>query len=181
MASARQIEANQRNAKFSRGPRTSAGKAAAAKNALRHGLLSEEAMLPGESALDYARFTEKLYVELNPIGELESALVGRIGGLLWRLKRIGRLEAGILMWKHADLELPSWSQKPTSIFSDSDLTTLGETYQYGADSLAKLSRYETSIERSMYKALHELQRLQAARKGDHVPAPVVVDVNVTEP
>jgi hypothetical protein len=44
--------------------------------------------------------------------------------------------------------------------------------------MRKLARYETSIERSLYKALDELQRLQAARAGGKVPAPVVVDVNV---
>ena len=47
------------------------------------------------------------------------------------------------------------------------------------DSLAKLSRYETSIERSLYKALHELQRLQASRKGQPVAVPVAVDIDVT--
>ena len=32
--------------------------------------------------------------------------------------------------------------------------------------LSKLSRYETAMARSLYKALHELQRLQAARGAD---------------
>ena len=181
MASARQIEANRLNAKSSHGPKTDAGKAIAAQNALQHGLLSQEAILPGESASDYASFAEKLYAELQPIGELESALVGRIGGLLWRLKRIGRLEAGILMWEHADLKSLSFDEAvraPQYIFGDSDMTTQGQLYSRGADTLTKLSRYERSIDKSLYKAMHELQRLQAARKGKH-PPPVVVDVEVT--
>ena len=41
----------------------------------------------------------------------------------------------------------------------------------GADTLVKLSRYEVAIERSFYRALHELQRLQEARKGGAVAAP----------
>lgn len=45
--------------------------------------------------------------------------------------------------------------------------------------MEKLSRYEAHIDRSLFKTLHELQRLQAARRGDAVPAPVVVDVDVT--
>ena len=49
------------------------------------------------------------------------------------------------------------------------------------DTLAKLSRYEVAIERSFYRALHELQRLQAARKGLDVSAPVVVDVDLPTP
>ncbi len=47
------------------------------------------------------------------------------------------------------------------------------------NSLAKLSRYETSIERSFYKALHELQRMQASREGKEVPLPLAVDVDVS--
>jgi hypothetical protein len=44
------------------------------------------------------------------------------------------------------------------------------------DALSKLSRCGTSIERSLYRALHELQRLQAPRAGVNVPPPVAVDV-----
>lgn len=47
------------------------------------------------------------------------------------------------------------------------------------NALAKLSRYETSLERSFYKALHELQRLQAARHGRDVPLPMAMDVEVS--
>jgi hypothetical protein len=47
--------------------------------------------------------------------------------------------------------------------------------------LEKLSRYETTLERSLYKALHELERRQAARDGQTVPLPVAVDVNLSGP
>jgi hypothetical protein len=42
-----------------------------------------------------------------------------------------------------------------------------------------LSRYEVTLERSFYKALHELQRLQAAHHGQAVPLPHAVDVDVS--
>jgi hypothetical protein len=45
--------------------------------------------------------------------------------------------------------------------------------------LEKLSRYETTLERSLFKALHELERRQAARDGQTVPLPVAVDVNLS--
>jgi hypothetical protein len=47
---------------------------------------------------------------------------------------------------------------------DAKTATLGRTFVRDAeevDAFSKLSRYETAIERSLYKALHELQRLQA--------------------
>ena len=43
----------------------------------------------------------------------------------------------------------------------------------------KVLRYETTIERQLYKAVNQLERLQRFRAGDHVPAPVQVDLNIT--
>ncbi len=43
----------------------------------------------------------------------------------------------------------------------------------------KLTRYETTLERSFHRNLHELQRLQAARVGKRVMAPVALDVDVS--
>lgn len=45
--------------------------------------------------------------------------------------------------------------------------------------LDKISRYETTLERSLYKTLHELQRLQAKRAGEPLPPPAVLDVDVS--
>jgi len=44
--------------------------------------------------------------------------------------------------------------------------------------LDRLLRYEGAIERQLYKALNQLERLQRLRAGDNVPAPVEVDVDV---
>jgi hypothetical protein len=49
----------------------------------------------------------------------------------------------------------------------------------GATSLQSITRYEAHLERSLYRALHEYQRLQGLRAGGKVPAPVVVDVDVS--
>ncbi len=45
--------------------------------------------------------------------------------------------------------------------------------------LDRLLKYEGSIEKQFYKALHELQRLQAARNHQPVPPPVAIDIDVT--
>jgi hypothetical protein len=39
-----------------------------------------------------------LRAELQPIGELENLLVDRITAAYWRLRRVGRVEAGIFAW-----------------------------------------------------------------------------------
>jgi hypothetical protein len=56
---------------------------------------------------------------------------------------------------------------------------VGAAFGPASDLLTKLSRYETTLERTLYRALHELQRLQAARAGQAVPPPVALDADVT--
>lgn len=46
--------------------------------------------------------------------------------------------------------------------------------------LDRLLRYEGAIERQLYKAMNQLERLQRMRSGDNVPAPVEVDVNTSQ-
>jgi hypothetical protein len=43
---------------------------------------------------------ENLRAELQPVGELENLLVDRIISAHWRLRRLGRVEAGIFVWEH---------------------------------------------------------------------------------
>ncbi len=45
--------------------------------------------------------------------------------------------------------------------------------------LTTFQRYEANIERSLFKSLHELQRLQAARHGGPVSIPVALDLNIS--
>lgn len=65
-----------------------------------------------------------------------------------------------------------------------DQETLATTFisdATSANALSKLSRYEVTLEGSFYKALHELQRLQAARAGQPAPLALAVDVDVSSP
>jgi hypothetical protein len=74
------------------------------------------------------------------------------------------------------------------VFAEEMQSMLGEQPSVGlafirdgnqGDSFSKLSRYESAIECGLYRALHELQRLQAERRGQQVPPPVVLDVQMT--
>jgi hypothetical protein len=47
-----------------------------------------------------------------------------------------------------------------------------------ANTLQKITRYEAHLSRQLLQALHELQRLQAARGGHPVPLPAALDVVV---
>jgi len=176
MTSDKQVQANQQNALKSTGPKTPKGKAAIRRNALKHGLLSQEVLLPGEDEAALKELGEHLRAELQPVGELENLLVERITAAAWRLHRLGRVEAGIFAW-----ELNNKFAVVTQ--SKADNTALGLAFirdANGANAFSKLSRYETTLERSLDKALHELQRLQAARNANgSVSPPAAVDVDVS--
>ena len=60
-----------------------------------------------------------------------------------------------------------------------DAELLGGAFISNSDGMSTLLRYETSIERSLFKTLHELQRLQGARQGLATSAPVAIDVDVS--
>ena len=72
MTSDKKAEANRRNALKSTGPRTPEGKDAVRLNALRHGILSREILLPGEDEDALRELGERLRNELQPVGELEN-------------------------------------------------------------------------------------------------------------
>ena len=40
-------------------------------------------------------------------------------------------------------------------------------------------RHEAALGRSLLRNMHELERLQAKRAGEHVPVPALVDVDVS--
>ena len=99
MTSDRKAEANHRNARKSTGPKTPEGKAAVRLNALKHGLLSQEILLPEEDEEVLQELGESLRAELQPVGELENLLVDRIVIAYWKLRRLDRVEAGIFAWE----------------------------------------------------------------------------------
>ena len=57
-----------------------------------------------------------------------------------------------------------------------------ETAQQAADVLPssevleKIMRYEGSLERQLYRAMNQLERLQRRREGEDVKAPLMMDV-----
>jgi hypothetical protein len=95
MTSTKQISANQKNAFKSTGPKTTEGKSAIALNAMKHGLLSKEVLLPDEDEKTLVEFGKRLRSQLQPIGELETLLADRIVASTWRLRRILVLEIDI--------------------------------------------------------------------------------------
>src|SRR4051812_23119509 len=97
MVSARQLAANRANALKSTGPRTTAGKARAAANALASGLYAKLAVLPGlgETPDDLVAFQQGAAKALGARGPVERALAHRVAELLWRQRRVAVAEAAV--------------------------------------------------------------------------------------
>lgn len=132
------------------GPKTDEGKEISKMNALKHGLLSKEVLIDVEDEEELLLLTKRIRSEIKPETEIERLLTDRIVANIWRLKRALGMENG-------------------------EVISTGGGLMYDSD---RFFRYETMLEKSLYKALHELERVQAKRSGKDVPLPAVVDINL---
>lgn len=142
MTSAAQIAANRANAKRSTGPRTEAGKAAAAGNAVQHGLTAAHVLLPDESVEEFERFREEMLADLAPNSALQNVLASRIISASWRLRRVDRVRADVM------------SSGMNSGALSSDLIINPER-------LGLIVRYEIALSRELHKCMKELRDMQA--------------------
>jgi hypothetical protein len=178
--SARKLAANRANAARSTGPRTAEGKARVSMNAVRHGLASQAALLPGEDADELEGLAEGYRDDLRPRGALEEDLVARIVSIAWRLRRVARAEEA--MW-HADDEqrvetaqirthVRGMFNAPTMPWQSDDLPDprtaghfiAGQFGQRGTSPLERLAIYEQRLGRSLHAAVRELNMLRKIRR-----------------
>jgi len=181
--SEKQLRANRLNAKKG-GIKTAKGKTVSRYNAMKHGLLCKEVLIEGEEENSLKELEQKVRTSLQPVGELELLLTDRIIANIWRLKRAMRVERSSMEWQKNYQD--SFDDKPDNELG-SVLEEIVEPQKYrekvtsmiANSSTEKLLRYEAMIERGIYKALHELQRIQAARVGDKPFAPIAIDLDVS--
>ena len=171
MATARQIEANSRNAS---GPHhmTEAGKQAVRGNAIRHGLAARvHVVLPGEDQNFYNEILESLRAEYAPSTTQQELLVHQIAENYWRLVRARNMESGSFL----EVEAAFARQYGVESNPADDLNRgaqLGLAFANSGKLFDKISRYETTAERSYYRAIHELQKIQKV-KPSRVPQEAV--------
>jgi len=169
MATAAQLQANRANAQLSTGPRTPEGKERARYNSRKHGLLAEKLVADPADVKEFCLFYFDMHRDLDAEGRLEEMLAERVISLAWRLTRAGKIEREVL------LQGMNWARQ------QSEHCQLGRAFRWdceGTEALSKLTRYEGHLQRSLFKTLHELERLQARRRGAHVPPPAVLDVQL---
>jgi hypothetical protein len=203
-----QIDANRENAKKSTGPRTTEGKAASSRGTLwvrlLHGLRANKHILLDEDPEDFLLLLKDLSDRFRPVGDGEEMLIKRIAADQWRLDRAFPMEAGIYrerldavaaMDHSRKRELvnhkrnhalnPEFVPPPPAPPDQGDRLT--RAFNIDCDrpnSLAKLARYESGIERSLDRCLRQLKTYQAARTAstpDPGPQPLNPEVGQAVP
>ncbi|MGH6984867.1 MAG: hypothetical protein ACREEI_11645 [Stellaceae bacterium] len=156
MTSQLQIEANRCNAQLSTGPKTADGRATARMNALKHGLTAQQIVLFDETPEDFEAFFSEIIAALKPGDPIETQLAERIAVCAWRLRRSYRIEAAMF-----ENVRRSWADGAPTITSRIEHLFVRVTAH--DDHLAKLNRYEVSLERSLQRALIALEHRQMRR------------------
>jgi hypothetical protein len=169
MTTEAQTQANRANAQKSTGPRTPEGKAKVAQNALKHGLLAQQAVVVGEDTDDFDLLRDQLYAEWAPVGPTEARLVERIAGLFWRLQRAERFgtESFDVMCQQCadDPQIKRWRPRivPAAASPVVGLTVVKDFSETRV--LERLLVCERRLENSLYRTMAELRQAQGRRQG----------------
>jgi hypothetical protein len=139
----RRAAVNRANSLHSTGPRTEAGKQRSSRNALRHGLTAQTAVLPTEDPAAFERHIQQFLDEYQPATPTETLLVHELANTAWRLNRIPLLEADL------------FSQDPSPA---------GSTLETLVPLLAKLGLHGSRLSRQFQKALEQLRDIQEERR-----------------
>ena len=250
--SRRKLAANRQNSGRSTGPRTPEGKRRVRFNALRHGLLAKEVIVPigdeQEHSAEWERLLNERWQDYTPVGRIENILVEKIAISYWRLRRATRAEVGQLSLEFPRVEegigallarnvarlmeqveeadpsfdFGAWLKTPRPVYLDHGTShtalnwDLDEAAAYISGLVAaerkpwllwaleevrqehlereqreqeaaqprqealrasrslpetvdKILRYETTIERQLYRAIAELEKLRGARRRTFSP------------
>ena len=92
-------EINRENAQKSTGPKSKEGKAASSRNAFKHGIYSEEIVIPGENLARYEALLADLRAEHQPSTPTEELLVDELAQHFWHIRRWRKMETQMYIAK----------------------------------------------------------------------------------
>jgi hypothetical protein len=169
VATEKQFEANRQNAQKSTGPRTPEGRAAVRLNGVKHGLTAETIVLKGESQADFTNLLDSYEAEHAPATPTEETLVTQLALAAWRLRRLYLQEAGFYAFQTKD------TADAAEFLKLNDAEQMGCICYKSEKTLAMFNRQEARLERTFYRALHELQRLRKERLASLLQPPPNVE------
>lgn len=166
-----------------RGPNTENGRRAVRRNAVKHGLRIESAdpvILDIEVADEWKAHLDGMVESLQPEGYHETEMAVRIAEILWRLRRVTKYEAEHLrividgipdqMVAHADYAGKVFGRPQEEFLTPARVDMwVGNSLVSSQDVVTKITRYEAHLHRIYIQTLHELEAIQARRRGERVP------------
>lgn len=159
-----------------RGPNTPEGRNRIRHNALKHGILSTEPVLPWvEKQEEWDAFRDSIFESIQPEGGLEGALTDRVAGLLWRLARAVRAEVEATVNAQSQIGanigmIYEMQQKPVPDLPDEEFKTLADqqlmaTLLPDEKTVGLIMRYETRAHRHLLQTLHQLALIKGFRRN----------------
>ena len=178
-----QIKANRNNAKKSTGPHTEEGKARVAKNALKHGLLARDTVLPGEDPADFDRQLSALEADIQPANSLEFELVRQIADAQWRMRRLTRLETGFLAAALADKRRLTEKYRPENLRPgyEGETLLLGSAMLDRTQAFVHLARYDGHLSRRFFRAVKQLADLRRDERKSRETRPSTGSYTLADP
>jgi hypothetical protein len=173
-------ESNRKNASHSTGPKTPEGKAAVARNAVKHGAYAEALTMLLEDPDEFTTLRAGMEQTFQPSGPMEVGLVDRMASLWWRMNR-AKVAANQDLWETAMTKLispPPRQEDSTALNVKNQQNSYRVNGAWNHDKQERLLRHEMTLERSFFRLLHELERIQARRQGQDVPPPAVLEMNL---
>ena len=164
-----QIKANRNNAKKSTGPRTEEGKTRVSKNALKHGLLARDTVLPGEDPAEFDSQLTALEADIQPANSLEFELVRQIADAQWRMRRLTRLETGFIAAAVDDQRRHLEKRRPDELRPgyDGETLLLGSAMLDRTQAFVHLARYDGHLSRRFFRAVKQLRDLRRDEREAH--------------
>ncbi|MCK5125803.1 MAG: hypothetical protein KAR42_06070 [candidate division Zixibacteria bacterium] len=167
-----QLIANQNNAQKSTGPVTENGKTTSSKNAIKHGLYSDEIVIESpnykENKDEYELLLSSLMQDFEPETLFQESLVRKIANCLWRSQRAIRAESAQIRLQLEDIT-PGFTMNKY-INRDKGLTaedvervrnqSRGLKQLPNEESSLKILRYEMRLDKQLNRAYNLLLRLK---------------------
>lgn len=172
MATAKQIEANRRNA-LQGGVKSDGGKKASRLNAIKHGFFSR--LVTDFDKICGKEFSDDIYEYFSPSNVYEAQLVEIILSNLLSFRRICLFESQLIS-----------SEIDKAVYGEEELNIDLGQHEYQekfrcavTDELIKINRYKICAINMITKTQHELERLIRMRNGENVPFPAICDINIS--
>jgi hypothetical protein len=159
------------------GPRTKDGKARVSRNAVKHAIYYfDPVLIEGkETREEWEAFRDGIVQSLAPVGTLEEELAESVALTRWRMRRVARFETAAINFRVqetadrltvADMYLASDKEavedpEPMRVQGHQEKALI----PLEAD-LNHITRYEAHLHRLFLQTLHELEALQARRRGE---------------